>query len=81
MQGIGKGKTNNPNGRPIGTPNKLTSELRPLIQEFLSSNYLQFVNDFNSLAPDKRVKVYCDILQFGIPKMRDLDHKIKHYEK
>jgi len=35
MRGPGKGKTNNPNGRPAGIPNRTTKEAKELLEKIL----------------------------------------------
>ena len=37
-----KGKTNNPNGRPLGTPNKISTELKQWISNLIDNNKEQF---------------------------------------
>lgn len=36
---MNKGITNNPNGRPKGIPNKITSDTRELLSKFVSDKY------------------------------------------
>lgn len=49
-----KGTTNNPNGRPPGTPNKSTSEMRDFIQAFIEHNSEAMQAEFEKLeGPDK----------------------------
>ncbi|MCX6291633.1 MAG: DUF5681 domain-containing protein [Bacteroidetes bacterium] len=64
-----KGKSGNENGKPRGTKNKTGKQLRETISDFLSDNFEKVVGDFNSLKPKDRVKLYCDLLQYGLPKL------------
>lgn len=61
--------TNNPNGRPKGSPNKVTAELREKIKNFLEDNWSQIEQDFSELDPEKRFMMYEKLLQFALPKL------------
>ena len=52
-----KGNTNNPGGRPKGIPNRSTTELRRILNDFLSSNMNleQLQSDLDSLEPKDRL--------------------------
>lgn len=65
-----KGNSGNPGGRPKGTGNKLTMQLRETISNFLEKNFESVVKDFESLTPRERLKFYCDLLQYGLPKLQ-----------
>ena len=67
-----KGKTGNPEGRPKGSLNKNTSRLREAISSFLTDNFDSFVNDFQELGPKDRVKFYCDLLNYNLPKVQSI---------
>lgn len=59
-------------GKPIGAKNKIGLQLRETIADFLSENFSKIVEDFHSLKPRDRVKLYCDLLQFGLPKLQSV---------
>ena len=65
-----KGVSGNPGGKPKGAVNKLSLELRESIQGFLMGNFESVMNDFEKLSPKDRVKLYCDLLQYGLPKLQ-----------
>ncbi len=65
-----KGVSGNPDGRPKGATNKTTAQLRELVTGFLEDNFEQVKKDFSLLSPKSRVKLYCDLLQYGLPKLQ-----------
>jgi hypothetical protein len=67
--GLRKGQSNNRHGRPAGKKNKISRDLRKAINDFLEGNFRQLKNDFKKLTPAMRVKIYLDLLQFGLPKL------------
>ena len=46
-----KGKTNNPNGRPKGTPNKITQDMRQWLSTVIDKNRRQIERDLKALEP------------------------------
>ena len=50
-----KGKTNNPNGRPKGKPNKTTEQLRNVFHSFIENNIDTLQKDLDSLEPKDRL--------------------------
>jgi hypothetical protein len=65
-----QGQSGNPEGRPRGAKNKTGSDLRLKINEFLSDQFPKIVEDFDKLRPRERVRAYCDLLQYGLPKLQ-----------
>ncbi len=63
-----KGFTNNPHGRPKGTPNKATKELRRTFQAFIENNIENLQADFDQLEPKDRFQVMEKLLQYVLPK-------------
>lgn len=68
--GYVKGMTGNPDGRPKGTPNKINQQLRETIGDFLLNNFSKVIEDFEALQPKDRAKLYCDLLQYGLPRLQ-----------
>lgn len=63
-----KGTTNNPNGRPKGTPNKITADLREFVTDLLNDNREQIVQDLLAVEPHQRLIFYEKLLQYVLPK-------------
>ena len=69
--GLKKGMTNNPTGRPVGSKNKVSIELRENITEFLSENFNKVKEDFKKLSPKDRLTFYKDLLKFSVPQLQN----------
>lgn len=65
-----KGHTNNPNGRPPGTPNKATGSLRNKINDFLADNWQQMQKDFLDLEPKDRCAYYERLMKYSLPTLQ-----------
>lgn len=64
-----KGHTGNPNGRPKGTPNKITSTIRNWIIELINDNREQIQKDLQSLEPKDRLSYIEKLLPYILPKV------------
>jgi hypothetical protein len=71
-----KGQTGNPNGRPKGTPNKVTSDLRAWVDELLSTNLHQIEKDLKELEPKERLMILEKFLSYTLPKRQSIDATI-----
>lgn len=61
-------QTNNPFGRPKGTPNKVTTKLKQFIADLIDKNREQILKDIASLEPRDRLNVWLKLLEYTIPK-------------
>lgn len=68
-----KGYTNNPNGRPKGTPNKVTSDLRQWITAFIDDNREQIKSDWLQLEPKDRIQLFEKLLKYALPTLQATD--------
>lgn len=71
-----KGKTGNPNGRPKGSPNKVTSSVKSWISQLLDDNREQIKKDFKKLEPKDRIAMFERLMQYVTPKMGSVEAKI-----
>lgn len=67
-----KGQTGNPNGRPKGTPNRITADLREFIGLLLCSNLKQFKADFEHLEGKDRLIIMERLLSYALPKLSSI---------
>jgi hypothetical protein len=65
-----KGVTNNPNGRPKGSQNKATADLRQWIGEFIEGQRDQIINDWQSLEPKDRIIMFEKLMRFVLPTLQ-----------
>jgi len=75
-----KGKTNNPNGRPSGTPNKVTQEARQAIAAFVDGNAHRLSEWLDAVAqgdpendikpnPAKAFEMFQSVVEYHVPKL------------
>lgn len=67
-----KGQSGNPGGRPKGAANKVTNQLRETITAFLDENFEKVKKDFAKLTPAMRIRMYLELLQYGVPKLQSV---------
>jgi hypothetical protein len=67
-------------GRPKGSVNKSSNEIRETFQLLLSNNLEKIQDDLNELEAKERVKFMLDLASFIIPKMKAIDVKSENTE-
>lgn len=65
-----KGQTGNPNGRPKGSPNKATKDLRQWINGFIESQTEQIQMDWKQLEPKDRIILFEKLLKYSLPTLQ-----------
>lgn len=71
--GLPKGRTNNINGRPKGTANKVTNELREKFTQLLEANFEKIQSDIDALEPKDRIKTILELSKFVLPTLKATD--------
>ena len=74
-----KGKTGNPHGRPLGTPNKVTMDLRTWIKNIVENNMQQLEKDLQALEPKDRWNIIEKLLNYAVPKIQSIEANVKQY--
>ena len=75
-----KGKTNNPNGRPAGVPNKSTTRAREAIAAFVDANVDRMAEWLDAVAADEKqgpavaFKMLMDVMEYHVPKLARTEH-------
>ncbi|MDE5944087.1 MAG: hypothetical protein K2G93_00660 [Rikenella sp.] len=64
-----KGQTNNPKGRPKGTPNKVTTELRVWIAELIDGCRDELSADLRNMEPAERWRLVERLMAYVLPKV------------
>lgn len=62
-----KGFTNNPNGRPKGTPNNTTKDLKETVMAFLANNMEDLQKNYNQLDARDRLLFFEKLLRYAMP--------------
>ena len=60
-------------GREIGTPNKITSEIRERYSLLVGNNMDRLQDDLDSLEPKERVECILKIARFVLPTLKAID--------
>ncbi len=60
-------------GRPKGSKNIATAEIREKFRELVETNLSQFQNDLNELEPKERLTIIMQIAKFVLPTLKSID--------
>lgn len=68
-----KGAILNPTGRPKGSTNKTTTELRDFISTLIDENREKIISDLAELEPKERIKTILEMMRFVLPTLKGVD--------
>jgi len=77
--GLPKGRTNNKKGRPKGTPNKITKEIRLKIDQFITDKISEIDEIWQELEPKDKFTFLSKLLEYAVPKLRSQELNITEY--
>ena len=63
----------NTDGRPKGTPNKATAEVREAFNHLITSNLPQLERDLNSLKPNERARLLIEMAKLILPRLKQIE--------
>ena len=78
QKGDGRGRLG---GRSKGTPNKITTSVREWIASVIDKNRSQMEADLQALEPKDRLQVMERLMQYVIPKQKEVESKVTVSEK
>lgn len=66
-----KGITNNPNGRPKGTPNKANANLKNTINGIVERQFETLESDLEQLDARDKINFVLKLIEYVLPKQRE----------
>jgi hypothetical protein len=66
-----RGKTNNPNGRPLGVPNKITTNLKDRVNLLIENNFDKLQTDLDTIEPKDRLSIMLKLIEYVLPKQKE----------
>lgn len=69
--------TINKEGRPKGTKNKATQQVKEAFTFLVQDNLPTLQEDLQALEPKERVKMILELSRFVVPRLKDVEHKIE----
>jgi hypothetical protein len=60
-------------GRPTGSPNVATAELRKKMNDLIENNLDKMQSDLNELEPKDRLRIIIDMAKFVLPNLKSID--------
>lgn len=69
-------KGNAGGGRPKGSTNKATTELREFISTLIDENREKIISDLEELDPKERIKTVLEMMRFVLPTLKSVESTI-----
>ncbi|MFY7938630.1 MAG: hypothetical protein ACOVOQ_14710 [Flavobacterium sp.] len=66
-----KGHTNNPNGRPKGKPNKVSTDLKTTIKKIVENQFEFIEKDLKAMDSKDRINTVLKLTEYILPKQRE----------
>lgn len=66
-----KGHTNNPNGRPKGKPNKVSTDLKAVIKKIVENQFETIEKDLKAMDSKDRINTVLKLTEYILPKQRE----------
>jgi hypothetical protein len=64
-------------GRVKGTPNKVTKDVRQLLNDIVQSNIANIEDDLKKLTSKERLQIITGLLPYVVPKLQNIEAMIE----
>lgn len=71
--GLKKGQTNNPRGRPAGTPNKVSTGVKMRIREFFDAHWGEMSGVWSELSAKDKATLMINLLPYLEAKLQSVE--------
>ena len=63
------GQSGNPKGKPKGSKNKITTDIKERWKQVLENQIVTLNEDFSGMEPKDRVKIIAEVTELFVPKL------------